>query len=136
MSNDRSLTGEMQLGHKLCLGCGYILDYLLENRCPECGLCFDPDDVSSFGPRENIARMWSKSTSFLLAAVVTIAVLPFSGYSYPWVSLTAILMDGFVVSAGSILVVKHRCRHRPMMVLAVVLAGLSIFQTICIPRLY
>ena len=34
--------------HKRCLGCGYILDGLPENRCPECGREFDPDDHATF----------------------------------------------------------------------------------------
>lgn len=130
------MSNERQRGHKSCLGCGYILDYLPENRCPECGLCFDPDDVYSFGPRKIMGSKFSDGTLFLFAAVLTIVVLPFSGYSYPWVSLAAILTDGFVVSAGLILLAKHQCRHRPIMVLAVVLAGLSVFQTLSIPRLY
>jgi hypothetical protein len=29
--------------HKRCLGCGYILDGLPEDRCPECGREFHPD---------------------------------------------------------------------------------------------
>ena len=27
-----------------CIWCGYIVDHLPENRCPECGNAFDPDD--------------------------------------------------------------------------------------------
>ncbi len=34
--------------HKRCLNCGYILDGLPENRCPECGRPFDPEDPDSF----------------------------------------------------------------------------------------
>ena len=33
---------------KKCLGCGYVLDHLPENRCPECGRAFDPDDPLTF----------------------------------------------------------------------------------------
>ena len=37
-----------------CLGCQYDLKKLAENRCPECGRAFDPNDASSFesGNRE------------------------------------------------------------------------------------
>jgi len=31
-----------------CLGCGYDLRGLPENRCPECGRAFDPDDSTTF----------------------------------------------------------------------------------------
>jgi hypothetical protein len=34
--------------HKRCLDCGYILDGLPENRCPECGKPFDPNDARTF----------------------------------------------------------------------------------------
>lgn len=31
-----------------CLGCGYILENLPENRCPECGKTFSPDNPFTF----------------------------------------------------------------------------------------
>lgn len=31
-----------------CLECGYTLDFLSRNRCPECGRGFDPDDPTTF----------------------------------------------------------------------------------------
>jgi hypothetical protein len=31
-----------------CRHCGYILDHLAENRCPECGRHFDPDDPRTY----------------------------------------------------------------------------------------
>jgi len=31
-----------------CRNCGYILEHLPENRCPECGRPFDPHDPKSF----------------------------------------------------------------------------------------
>lgn len=33
---------------RLCPGCSYRLDGLLENRCPECGRPFDPTDPGTF----------------------------------------------------------------------------------------
>lgn len=36
---------------KTCLGCGYRLDHLTTNACPECGRAFDPVDPRTFGPR-------------------------------------------------------------------------------------
>lgn len=33
---------------KHCLGCSYRLDGLPENRCPECGRPFDPDDPTTY----------------------------------------------------------------------------------------
>jgi hypothetical protein len=31
-----------------CRGCAYILEHLPRNRCPECGLAFDPADSGTF----------------------------------------------------------------------------------------
>ena|GEM_PF-7122769 len=36
-------TGDSKPANR-CIWCGYILDHLPENRCPECGNEFDPDD--------------------------------------------------------------------------------------------
>lgn len=130
------MSNERQGVHKLCLGCGYNLDHLPENRCPECGRLFDPDDVRSFGPRETIGGSCANGRSFLGAAVLASPLLWASVYSYPYWSLAAILTDGFVVSAGLILLAKHRCRHRRLMAWAVALAGLSLAQALSIPRLY
>lgn len=40
--------GPSSAPHKKCLGCAYILDHLPENRCPECGRAFDPEDPATF----------------------------------------------------------------------------------------
>ncbi len=37
--------------HKYCLKCSYILDRLPENRCPECGRKFSPNDPRTFRSR-------------------------------------------------------------------------------------
>lgn len=34
-----------------CLGCGYLLTGLPENRCPECGRPFDPSDPATYRGR-------------------------------------------------------------------------------------
>lgn len=46
-----------------CLGCDYVLNGLVENRCPECGRSFNPQDPSTFyaGPTpEKWMRLWSE----------------------------------------------------------------------------
>jgi MFS family permease len=55
--------------HKRCLGCGYILDGLPENRCPECGREFDPNDADSY-----LQRQYS-GTPYLIAAVLGIVAM-------------------------------------------------------------
>jgi len=36
--------------YKRCRQCGYILDWLETNRCPECFRRFDPNDSETYGP--------------------------------------------------------------------------------------
>src|SRR5690349_13356792 len=45
---------------KACLKCGYILDGLAENRCPECGHPFNPVDSSTFDT-PSLARIRASS---------------------------------------------------------------------------
>ena len=39
-------TGDSKPANR-CIWCGYIVEHLPENRCPECGNAFDPDDPGS-----------------------------------------------------------------------------------------
>ncbi len=53
-----------------CLGCGYILDGLPENRCPECGQPFDPADPSSFLSQRFSGRPYLLGIILCVAGVV------------------------------------------------------------------
>ncbi len=33
---------------KFCLGCGYVLDFITANQCPECGRGFDPASPATY----------------------------------------------------------------------------------------
>ena len=37
--------------HKRCLRCGYIIENLHTDRCPECGKAFDPNDASTYSDK-------------------------------------------------------------------------------------
>ena len=39
-----------------CLDCDYSLHNLSENRCPECGRAFDPDDPTTYRPLDENQR--------------------------------------------------------------------------------
>lgn len=55
---------------RFCQRCAYPLDGLGENRCPECGRPFDPEDSETFdGPRARIGHR------HLIAALVGLGVL-------------------------------------------------------------
>jgi len=55
--------------HKRCLGCGYDLRGLPENRCPECGLPFDPGDPGSYLLFPDSGR------GYLVAAIASLCML-------------------------------------------------------------
>jgi ribosomal protein L37E len=60
-----------------CRTCGYVLLGLRENRCPECGRPFDPDDVRSFRryPKEPDKRVLVFVYCWLGAGAAAIAWL-------------------------------------------------------------
>lgn len=70
-----------------CLHCSYLLRGLSENKCPECGGKFDPDDTASFWlPRvPKLASRWAQSPS---RAVFPIVVL-LTAYYFLFVPPTA-----------------------------------------------
>ena len=61
---------------KKCLGCAYILDYLPENRCPECGRTFDPDDPLTFtGGPASLGHGRSETTLLTSACIGSLLLL-------------------------------------------------------------
>jgi hypothetical protein len=64
--------------YKRCLGCGYILDGLPENRCPECGREFDPNDGQTYhDDREDYRSnpLWPALISFALSIGGTLSIV-------------------------------------------------------------
>ena len=66
-ASDTTLSGPT----KYCLGCSYALDGLPENRCPECGRPFDPDESRTFSPRP---RAKKKATIVVLMYLLPLLV--------------------------------------------------------------
>jgi hypothetical protein len=104
---------------KRCLGCGYILDGLPENRCPECGRQFDPESPGTFLVEAESAR------PYLLTAVLAVLgvllppfVLPRLVAAEGWLwgvanfGIVAIWSTSVVV-AGVVLVKGTRALWRP-----------------------
>ncbi len=69
--------GPNSAAHKKCLGCAYILDYLPENRCPECGRAFDPEDPATF----RIGRYRSGTSLLTWACIGSLLLLPLFIYA-------------------------------------------------------
>jgi hypothetical protein len=65
-----------------CLGCGYDLRGLTENRCPECGRPFDPDDPGTYDCGQRFRRnplvgaCIGASGPFLIAIAILLRAAP------------------------------------------------------------
>jgi hypothetical protein len=90
-----------------CKGCGYVLDGLPENRCPECGREFDPNIPGTFSdqpPLHPVKVLLLKPIgwpTFLLAGAASVMWLladsPPPPGKHPWLLLA--LAVWFMVSA-------------------------------------
>lgn len=56
-----------------CRRCGYVLDGLPENRCPECGEQFDPRNSCSFrsSPQTPLARLLGSKVTRQMAGILS-----------------------------------------------------------------
>lgn len=52
-----------------CLGCGYDLRSLPENRCPECGRGFDPTNAATYVAKVESGRRYLLLASIAIAAI-------------------------------------------------------------------
>ncbi len=101
---------------RFCLKCGYVLDGLPENRCPECGRGFDPQKSDTWSDHKP-SRLWSGvarllpspwiviplnwATSYLLGAPVgallALAGAAVNGARRRWFAVAAIVLLSPVV---------------------------------------
>ncbi len=77
-----------------CLECGYIVEGLSINRCPECGTGFDPTDPTTFDRDENTAPSYLRNALGLAGAQFCAACLFIVGKSTPSLGLLAVLGIG------------------------------------------
>lgn len=64
---------------KYCRDCGYVLNGLSENRCPECGRPFDPEDAKSYlRHRRRIGRT-AVCAALLVAALIALGASCYYG---------------------------------------------------------
>ena len=109
-----------ELIHKRCLGCGYLLEGLPENRCPECGLEFDPDNPDSFMSRQYSGLPYL--IAILLSIVAMVIPLIISGLmhrnpaneSTGWTAVFLVTTGGGLVTAAYVLdgAIRLLCRPR------------------------
>jgi len=104
--------------HMRCLGCGYILDGLPENRCPECGRGFDPEDPKTYAASSRSGYRYLALAMGSAVAVVTplvIAELADRGLVRPgrFAVLGSALMVGGVAAAVFVLDTAIRALHGP-----------------------
>ena len=119
-----------------CLSCGYNLKQLTENRCPECGRAFSPDQPRSYG-QANTHRLlrWALIAGWcaaLIAAVVgvTSAIAMATG-KHDMVVLIFYWMFAFVplaVACMAYLSCRSACHKWPSMRAFVVALLLFVFN--------
>lgn len=70
-----SANGDTPTPNKRCLDCGYILGGLPENRCPECGRPFDPNDPQTYDPHGLAGQVFSQAATWAAWLAVPAALL-------------------------------------------------------------
>jgi hypothetical protein len=81
--------------HKHCRGCRYILDFLVEPRCPECGQPFDPNDPRTF--RTDERRRWKTAylaLGFLLLVPMVMVEVTRPHRDYPILDISGVELNG------------------------------------------
>lgn len=68
-----SLSSEVE-SHRYCRQCGYQLNGLSENRCPECGQTFDPNEPRTFALTPNYWRQHRWLPAALASPVVAVVL--------------------------------------------------------------
>ena len=108
-----------------CLDCGYVLEHLDADRCPECGRGFDLADAESFSrkPPKVSWRLWMPGFALALGSgLLAWFVLLTLGLGWGWATTIAVPL-----SAGALL--GYGCRTGPALqwlILIVMLAGMGL----------
>lgn len=78
-----------------CLGCGYALRGLIDERCPECGRAFDPADWRTMKIKFPGNRPPRRDPPLPMDdyARAVLAPMRWPGRIYPWVTIALLLLD-------------------------------------------
>ena len=104
-----------------CLGCGYVLTGLTEQRCPECGREFRIDDPSTYSTKPLFVRWRFWLPGFMLATIGGVILYLLLIWVAGWgvaVSIVAPFCIGAVVGYG--------CRAKPFVLALLALAALGV----------
>lgn len=118
-----------------CLSCGYVIDGLPEDRCPECGRHFDLEDPTTSAVDDQPKPGFGRDVVLLAMSIAGWPILLRLDQNNPWFSLLGVGIEGVVLSVGTILLVTRRCRHRLIILLSLGIA-LWALSALTIPRLY
>ncbi len=96
---------------KHCLECSYVLDGLSEERCPECGRPFDPDDPDTFRqPKPKLALHLTPlllgwmGVGFYIAWAFVLESLGSRAKDRFWMTLDLVLIVAGVVLAAIVII--------------------------------
>ncbi|MEW6197355.1 MAG: hypothetical protein AB1601_01640 [Planctomycetota bacterium] len=126
---------------KRCLGCGYILQGLPENRCPECGRTFDPRDQRTYYTTRVSGRRYLAVTTAGLVGLLlswwlaTVCFDPTAPISILCATLVVVVSLGVFVCLAmdawrAILVPRHLVQHRLALKAALMIAVLVVGELV------
>ena len=133
-----------------CLGCSYDLRGLPENRCPECGRCFDPDDPGTFVTNLRSGRRYLTAAAVGVVAmaipqvVICLSNLRAFMYGLAWPIGTGLTLLLFICLLGGFLTEVHvlrssslalfgepgAARHRHAFAVSFVVSWLIVFGSV------
>lgn len=92
---------------RFCLNCEYALDGLPENRCPECGEPFDPDDESTYRDPRAEPRLVHQAQQFAAGVL-----LPMATVVLLWCAVVIPPLFPVALLLAAVLLVRSVHQHR------------------------
>ena len=119
-----------------CLGCGYCLEGLSEDRCPECGRSFEPNGPGTFALEPTLGLWRRPGVGLLVFSLLGLGLLvigrerPMGGL--PLITLGLMVETCVLIAAVSALITSkwYRCSPYPwvaIVISAVLVVPLALF---------
>ncbi len=121
--------------HKLCIGCGYIIDGLPWERCPECGRSFNPGDPSTFRLEGQVDPDRYGGVPILALALLGAGLLVEYWDHAKLMSLLAVEIEGLALGLGLVRIIRRTGLPDTLTTAAMAFALLALFSVLAVPQL-